>query len=204
MSQKKENKRMQELCREVENHFGPDTGGQLAKAAQAQLATLLATADTYPQALQRHLHNNIFPAAALFLALIDSGRSREEAAALTDELFSACMQKPARMIQNICKIPGFYKILPWIWKKAAFKLFGPEAGFAATMYETPASRVKFDMTACPYLETCRKIGCPEIAFTFCHTDDICYGHMHEKLKWNRSKTLARGGDCCDFDLFAEK
>ena len=204
MSKKTENKRMEELCRELRHRFGEERGNTLSAMAKHQLSRLMDTLDTYPPALQRHLNNNIFPAAALFLALIESGRSREEAAALTDEVFSACMEAPAQMIRNLCKIPGFYKILPWIWKKAAFKLFGPEAGFAATMYETPASQVKFDMTACPYFETCKKIGCPEIAFTFCHTDDICYGHMHEKLIWNRSKTLARGGDCCDFDLYLKK
>ena len=204
MSQKKENQRLTELCQEMILRFGPETGENLGTAAKAQLSSLMETVDSYPKALQRHLRNNIFPAAAVFLALLQEGRSREEAAALTDELFSACMEKPAAMIQKICRIPGFYRILPWIWKKAAFRLFGPEAGFAATMYKTPASRVKFDMTACPYLETCRKIGCPEIAFTFCHTDDICYGHMHNKLIWNRTQTLARGGTCCDFDLYAEK
>ena len=108
------------------------------------------------------------------------------------------------MIRKLCKIPGFYRLVPRIWKKAAFQLFGPEAGFASVLYDTPGSEVKFDMTACPYFETCKKLGCPEIAPIFCRSDDICYGHMHRKLIWNRTKTLARGGDCCDFDLYVKK
>ena len=201
---KKDRKRILELRSQMEKQLGVQKGQALGFAAEEEFAALYSTLETYPEALRRHLKNNIFPAAAVFQVLLKNGYSREAAAKLTDELFGACMEKPAAMIRKLCRIPGFYKILPGIWKKAAFKLFGPEAGFAATMYETPGDRVRFDMTRCPYLESCQKLGCPEIAPTFCRSDDICYGNMHPRLKWNRTKTLARGGDCCDFDLCVEK
>lgn len=28
--------------------------------------------------------------------------------------------------------------------------------------------------------------------------DAGYGHLYPKLFWGRSKTIGRGGDCCDF------
>lgn len=39
-------------------------------------------------------------------------------------------------------------------------------------------------------------NCPKL----CRADDICYGNMHSKLHWGRTKTLGLGGDCCDFRL----
>ncbi len=61
-----------------------------------------------------------------------------------------------------------------------------------------------DMTVCPYVETCKKYGCPELAQFFCKSDDICYGNMHPKLVWGRTKTLGTGGDCCDFSLWIKE
>lgn len=41
---------------------------------------------------------------------------------------------------------------------------------------------------------------PELCRCFCDSDDITYDGMHPKLVWRRTKTLGRGGDCCDFCL----
>lgn len=46
-----------------------------------------------------------------------------------------------------------------------------------------------------------KYGCPELTQFFCKSDDICYGNLHPKLVWARTKTLGMGGDCCDFKLY---
>ncbi|MBQ6608822.1 MAG: L-2-amino-thiazoline-4-carboxylic acid hydrolase [Oscillospiraceae bacterium] len=35
---------------------------------------------------------------------------------------------------------------------------------------------------------------------FCDADDICYGNMHPKLIWGRTKTIGRGDECCNFLL----
>ena len=59
---------------------------------------------------------------------------------------------------------------------------------------------KMDMLECPYMNICRKYGCPEIVPAFCASDDVAYGNMHPKLVWGRTKTLGRGDECCDFKL----
>ena len=33
---------------------------------------------------------------------------------------------------------------------------------------------------------------------FCDSDDVSYENLHPQLVWHRTKTLGRGGDCCDF------
>ena len=55
-----------------------------------------------------------------------------------------------------------------------------------------------DMTRCPYHDTCVKYGCPELCRCFCDSDDVSYENLHPQLVWHRTKTLGRGGDCCDF------
>ena len=44
------------------------------------------------------------------------------------------------------------------------------------------------------------IAAEEITRAFCDGDDAGYGHLHPKLIWGRTKTIGRGGDCCDFLL----
>ena len=126
---------------------------------------------------------------------------REQASELAQSTFLKLMEVPANMIRKMLKIPGLYRTMPWIWKKAMPKMFGEDAGFKFSFYPTDGKQVKFDMLACPYYQMCQELGCPELGPVFCTTDDVCYGHMHPKLIWNRTKTLARGGDCCDFDLY---
>ena len=60
--------------------------------------------------------------------------------------------------------------------------------------------MRFDMVKCPYQDCCVRYGCPELVKGFCDTDDICYGNMHRRLFWGRTKTLGHGGSVCDFKL----
>ena len=204
MSKNKDKARLLDLCREMEKRIPEDTENRLSEAAQKRWSQLCETLSCYPEDLHSHLIHNIFPAMAVFDAVSAEGKSREEAAALTDEIFIACMEPIAESIRKMCKIPGMYKIIPWIFGTMAFKLFSPEAGFAADLHQAGKGRARFDMTKCPYYETCKALGYPEIAPTFCRSDDVCYGNMHPKLKWTRTKTIARGADLCDFDLYIQK
>lgn len=42
-----------------------------------------------------------------------------------------------------------------------------------------------------------KLDFPDGAFD---ADDICYGDVHPKVIWGHTKTLGKGGDCCDFRM----
>ena len=79
-------------------------------------------------------------------------------------------------------------------------LFGETAGFAATEIQTGGGVWRIDMTKCPYHDACVQHDCPELCTCFCDSDDITYDGLHPKLYWHRTKTLGRGGDCCDFCL----
>ena len=71
-------------------------------------------------------------------------------------------------------------------------------GFAPKELQTGNGVWRVDMMKCPYHDTCAEYGCPELCRCFCDSDDISYTGLHPKLIWERTMTLGRGNDRCDF------
>lgn len=151
-----------------------------------------------PKALRTHLEQ-ILPCIAFYEVLVRVTGEKEKAIEFFEKWSLVEIEKMAPALKKIMRL-GLYKKAPDICDKMLDKLFGPEAGFESR--EVPGAK-KFarDMTVCPYNETCKKYGCPEIAQFFCKSDDITYGNLHPKLVWGRTQTLGMGGDCCDFRLY---
>lgn len=156
-----------------------------------------------PKAVKMHTVDRIYPGIAMFDALTGSGIARDEAAQFLNEYYRWRSTKMAKYVKTLAAFPGIYKRLPSIFASMTKKMFGEAAGFKAKFYDTPKNVMKFDMLVCPYYEKCREYGCPEIVAGYCESDDVCYADMHPKLKWGRTKTIGKGGDCCDFELTAE-
>lgn len=184
--------------------YGQQDGEKLVQLMEQEYEKLSSDYADRPSSLQNHLHNNIFPVVTAFHALIAMGKSRQQAADEAGAVFLKLMDDIADSIRRALKVPGLHRLIPWIFKTMMPKLFTEDAGFRFTFHPTDRHRATFDMQECPYLQVCRELDCPEIAPVFCATDDTCYGNMHPNLIWNRTKTLARGGDCCDFDLYLQK
>ena len=178
----------------------PEHRDAVLASALARFETLCAENADETKAVQMHTRSRIYPAIAVFEALVAVGTSREDAAQLILDFYMTRAQKPARAIQKLLKIPGLYRVVPKLFLIGVNKMFGPEAGFKAKHYETENGCFQMDMLECPYRNICRKYGCPEIVPAFCASDDVAYGNMHPKLIWGRTKTLGRGDDCCDFKL----
>ncbi len=104
------------------------------------------------------------------------------------------------MLVGLLRLPGLYRLVPGVSVRMMHKIFNGAAGFSAKEYQTVGDVMRIDMVKCPYHETCVRYGCPELCACFCDSDDIAYDNMHPKLLWHRTKTLGRGGDCCDFGL----
>lgn len=185
-------------------HLEPAQGARVTEAMQKEYAALCKAYENQPEAMVNHTHNNIFPVVTAFHALMAEGMERSEAAELASAAFLELMEKTAGSIRSMLRLPGLYRTIPWLFRTLMPKLFREEAGFRFRIYDTPGGQAKFDMLECPYYRMCRELDCIELAATFCTTDDICYGHMHPKLIWNRTKTLARGGDLCDFHIYIQK
>ena len=71
-------------------------------------------------------------------------------------------------------------------------------GFAPKELQVGNGIWRVDMMKCPYHDTCVAYGYPELCRCYCDSDDISYAGLHPKLIWERSMTLGRGDDRCDF------
>lgn len=116
------------------------------------------------------------------------------------EYFQRFSAKAVPHLQRTIKVLGLAKRIPRWFMKISVRSFGTDAGFVYEFPETHGNEARFNIVRCPYFETCRRYGCPEITRCFCDGDDAGYGNLHPKLNWGRTKTIGRGGDCCDFLL----
>ena len=147
-----------------------------------------------------HTRERIYRAIACFDALLSEGVERKKAADFIVDYYKWRSGKLAPFIQKAFKIPGLYRIVPKFFMGMTEKSFGPKAGFASKDHFVSKDEVRLNMTRCPYFEKCKQYGCTEIVRGLCDADDICYGHMHPKLSWDRTKTIGYGYDVCDFKV----
>lgn len=171
----------------------------LNEACMDRLAKLYAENADVSKEKKRHLEAQILPGIAVYETL-KSVMTPEEAFKTVHGYVEAYALTARKMLVGLLRLPGLYRLLPSVSVMMLHKIFGEAAGFAAKEYRTAGGVMRIDMVKCPYHETCVRYGCPELCACFCDSDDIAYGHMHPKLIWYRTKTLGRGGDCCDFGL----
>lgn len=148
----------------------------------------------------KHTREKIYPTISFYKAVSEIIGSQEEAYRLIADAFHSGAKKSNTRIQWLCKIPFIYKLVPMIMTKIIHKVFGEKSGFQMIEHQKRKGTCHIDMKFCPYYSNCLKYDCPELGTVFCDADDIAYGNMHPKLVWGRTKTLARGDDCCDFIL----
>lgn len=148
---------------------------------------------------QRHLESQILPGIAIYETL-QTVMPKEAALETVHGYVEHRAWKLKKIFLLLMHIPGLYKKVPGIFARETPKSFGTAAGFAATEIQTTGGVWRIDMTRCPYHDSCVQYGCPELCRCFCDSDDITYDGLHPQLVWHRTKTLGRGGDCCDFSL----
>lgn len=180
--------------------YGEQEGLKISEESFHRYDELCLENENEPKAMHIHTRERIYPGIATFDALVNSGKSREEASDFVQEYYAWRSGIMGKKINKFMKMPGFYKMAPKLCRTLTQKMFSEEAAFQAKQYPTPKHQVRFDMTQCPYANICNKYGCGEIVIAYCKADDICFGNMHEKVKFVRTKTLAKGDDCCDFSI----
>ena len=187
----------------VREKFGEEKAEEIEGAYLKRFDEICRENPNESKAVREHTVKQVYPMVAYYDAMKQCGVEKAEAYAVLHRAQEIDAEKDAASMRMTLKIPGAYKLMPAMWKIVTKKMFGEAAGFRFSFYPVGKKRVKFDMTACPYCEVCKKYGCPELVTIFCDTDDVKNGDLHEKLLWNRSKTMGAGADCCDFDLIVK-
>lgn len=184
----------------VSEDEGKEKAGRIAASAQKRYEELLSENSGDPKALRAHTYKRIYPGIALYEAMRKEGIGQEKAVWYIREYFQHYAARVVPHMQRLIKGLGLAKFIPKLFMKISVKGFGTDAGFIYDFPESHGNEARFNIIRCPYFETCRKYGCPEITRAFCDGDDAAYGNMHPKLRWGRTKTIGRGGDCCNFLL----
>ena len=187
-----------------ERQYGSGKAQAIMGRAFGRYDELLEENADEPKAYHMHTRERIYPAIVAFDAMLAEGVDRAEAADFLVDYYTMRAKSKARMVKATLKIPGAYKAMPKVFMKLTKLAFGPQAGFASRDAIATKDEVRMDMVSCPYHDTCVRYGCPEIVRGFCDADDVCYGDMHPKLSWERTKTLGHGDDVCDFRIRIKK
>ena len=145
----------------------------------------------------RHLESQIMPGIAAYETL-QTVMPKEEALRTVHGYVEERAYRLKKTFLRLMRIPGLYKKVPGIFAKQTPKFFVISAGFEANEIRTTGGVWRIDMTRCPYHDECVRCGCPELCRCFCDSDDITYDGLHPKLIWQRTMTLGRGDDRCDF------
>jgi len=191
---------LRHMAPRLKERYGAEKAQDILKKAQKRYEVLLAENKDDPPAYSGQKRERIYPSIALFHALVDAGTEREEAAAFVTGYYRRLAERAAPVIRTVLKIPGLYRLVPKLFLNTALKHCVPEAGFLTENRFLSKTGMRFDMVKCPYQDCCVRYGCPELVKGFCDTDDICYGNMHRRLFWGRTKTLGHGDALCDFSL----
>lgn len=187
-------------CTIAAEDLGKEKTQRIAKAAQKRYKELLIENAGDSKALRKHTFRRIYPAIAVYEALKAESVEPEKAVWYIREYFQRFAASFVPHLRRVIRWFGLAQKVPKLFMNFSLKGFGPEAGFEYEFPGTNGNEARFNIVQCPYFETCRRYGCPEITRAFCDGDDAGYGDLHPKLFWGRTKTIGRGGDCCDFLL----
>ena len=146
---------------------------------------------------QYHLQRQILPGIAAYETL-QRVMPKEKALQNVHSYVERLARTSHKQLATLLLIPGLYRLVPGVFVKSTRSVFGPAAGFDPKELQTGNGVWRVDMMECPYHDTCVAYGCPELCRCFCDSDDISYAGLHPKLIWERSMTLGRGHDRCDF------
>ena len=198
------NRLIRTTCAIAAEDIGRERARRIAVRAQQRYEALCAENASDSKMLRAHTFKRIYPGIAVYEALRAEGVDPEKAVWYIREYFQRFSAKMVPHLQRAIKILGLARRIPGLFMKISLRSFGMDAGFVYEFPETRGNEARFNIVRCPYFETCKRYGCPEITRCFCDGDDAGYGNMHPKLIWGRTKTIGRGGDCCDFLLKYEE
>ena len=175
----------------------PERESVLNSAFEKRLGELRSEHAGASRQRMRHLESQIMPGIAAYETL-QTVMPKEEALRTVHGYVEERAYRLKKTFLRLMRIPGLYKKVPGIFATQTPKFFGIPAGFEANAIRTTGGVWRIDMTRCPYHDECVRCGCPELCPCFCDSDDITYDGLHPKLIWQRTMTLGRGDDRCDF------
>lgn len=146
---------------------------------------------------RRLLEGRILPVAALYLSLLDEGMEGPAAVAEVQRELAVWFAPQVRIVQAGGKTPLAYPMLRWSMPSVVRVDDGGKIQ-PAEWLELSSEQIAFNVRECFCVNMLAKLGMPELAPVFCALDDQLLQDYSPQVAWERTQTLARGGDVCDF------
>ena len=181
---------------EIDSMLPKEQSDALWQIATDRLAALLEQYSSLPEGLRFHTENKIFPAAAIYLTLKESIGQSEAYQVMENATFKTA-DAAAKKLTALLSLPGMRSLFVKMWDPLTRKLFGEKSGFQNVFYPKKKGEYRMDVVSCPYNRYFTELGCPELTKISCGADDHVYGDL-PGLKFERTTTIGRGGERCDF------
>ena len=180
----------------IDKLLSPEQSRKLWRRATARLDKILKQHADIPKGVRMHTDNFIFPAAAIYLTAKEF-ISKEEAYAVMENTSIRNSSEKGKKLAKMLKSPFMRDLFVMIWDPMTKKMFGSKNGFKNRFYPKKKGEFRMDILACPYCKYFTELGCPELTKIFCENDERVYGNL-PGLKFERTSTLGKGADRCDF------
>ncbi|MCG8347612.1 MAG: L-2-amino-thiazoline-4-carboxylic acid hydrolase [Chloroflexales bacterium] len=147
--------------------------------------------------LRWHLEHRILPGLALYHVLCAEYSNRDTALAEVDELFRTLLSWRQKQIALLHRLPKPFIVFRWLLRRIMQTTY-PSEGWDIEWVADDPQRIAFDIRRCFYLDTLTAYGAPELTPHYCAADDWMFAALPPSISWERTKTLGRGDDRCDF------
>ena len=178
---------------------GPVQAVLLAARVQARYDELYAHRLRFAQlALRQHYEEGALPSLALYQTLRKAGADQEAALAEMDRIIAAQLEHSGRrrLVQVLGRMPDPFAVLGFL-NRWALKYRYPPEGWRFEWVEDSDCCIAYDARECFYVNVLAAYGAPELTAHLCAIDDLLYDNL-PGISWERTQTLGRGDDRCDF------
>ena len=184
--------------RELADRLDGEPAAELMDRVEARYAELYRDRTHYDHpALRKHLEDNILPGLALYQVLRGEGHGEADALQTVERLQAVDLLRQRRPLELLGRLPFFFSLLRAVTRRFMGRNFPPQ-GWQVEWPDEGRDVVAFDMKSCFYLDVLTEHGAPELTPAYCRLDDLAYEDVSPHVRWERTRTLGRGDDCCDF------
>jgi hypothetical protein len=177
---------------------GPVQAALLLARAQARHDELYAHRPRFANgALRGHFEGNILPGLALYQVLREEHAEPDKALAEMEAVLEDDAARFRERVKFVGHLPDPFTFLQRIARWSMARAYPPE-GWEIEWIEDSDQCVSFDIRRCFYQEVLTAYGAPELTPLYCKMDDLIYEGLPPSITWERTKTLGRGDDACDF------
>jgi hypothetical protein len=173
----------------------------VARAAVLHTCYWLEDANGVQRSDRQTLRTRVLPGLAIYMALLEINEDRDKVLSQMEELFKAAFfTTQLRGIRLLNSFPDPFPIVRPVLRSMPRTAYLP--GSQEIMEDT-RDCFAISVYRCFILDVLTRHQAAELTPLFCLTDDWLSEAM-PKIGWERTNTLGRGGDCCDFRWYRKK